>query len=115
MMEDKQRVIQEYVPGKQVTLAHIIANPTPDSFEKLGITAFRGNAVGVFTLTPSEATLIAVDITSKSGDIEVGFVDRFSGTVVITGDVSSVEASFVAACDYLRDVLDFSVTNITKT
>ena len=25
--ETKQRIIQEYVPGKQVTLAHIIANP----------------------------------------------------------------------------------------
>lgn len=115
MNEEKQRFIQEYVPGKQVTLAHIIANPTPDSFEKLGITSYRGNAVGVLTLTPSEATLIAVDIASKSGDIDVGFVDRFSGTVVIAGDISSVEASFTAICDYLRDNLDFSVTNITKT
>lgn len=26
-MEEKQRMIQEYVPGKQVTLAHIIASP----------------------------------------------------------------------------------------
>ena len=25
----KQRVIQEFVPGKQITLAHIIANPNP--------------------------------------------------------------------------------------
>ena len=27
MDEKKQRMIQEYVPGKQLTLAHIIANP----------------------------------------------------------------------------------------
>ena len=25
--EPKQRVIQEYVPGKQITLAHVIASP----------------------------------------------------------------------------------------
>ncbi len=25
--EDKARIIQEIVPGKQITLAHIIANP----------------------------------------------------------------------------------------
>ncbi|AJQ90987.1 Hypothetical protein RM25_1273 [Propionibacterium freudenreichii subsp. freudenreichii] len=26
-MSDKQRIIQEFVPGKQVTLAHVVANP----------------------------------------------------------------------------------------
>ncbi len=35
--ESKQRVIQEYVPGKQVTLAHIIANPNEDIYKKLGL------------------------------------------------------------------------------
>ena len=35
--ETKQRVIQEYVPGKQVTLAHIIANPNEDIYKKLGL------------------------------------------------------------------------------
>ncbi len=32
--ETKQRIIQEYVPGKQVTLAHIIANPDEDIYKK---------------------------------------------------------------------------------
>ena len=27
MEQEKQRIIQEFVPGKQVTLAHVIANP----------------------------------------------------------------------------------------
>ncbi|MDY3302753.1 MAG: propanediol utilization protein, partial [Clostridia bacterium] len=26
-LNDKMRIIQELVPGKQITLAHIIANP----------------------------------------------------------------------------------------
>ncbi|MBI5027921.1 MAG: propanediol utilization protein, partial [Actinobacteria bacterium] len=25
-MSEKQRIIQEFVPGKQVTLAHVVAN-----------------------------------------------------------------------------------------
>ncbi len=29
--EQKQRIIQEIVPGKQVTMAHLIANPNPVS------------------------------------------------------------------------------------
>lgn len=28
-----ERMIQEYVPGKQVTLAHLIANPGKDLFK----------------------------------------------------------------------------------
>ncbi len=30
-----ERMIQEYVPGKQVALAHLIANPGKDLFKKL--------------------------------------------------------------------------------
>ena len=32
--EKKQRMIQEYVPGRQLTLAHIIANPQRDLSKK---------------------------------------------------------------------------------
>jgi len=32
--KDIQRVIQESVPGKQVTLAHIIASPVNDIYER---------------------------------------------------------------------------------
>ena len=35
--ETKQRIIQEFVPGKQVTLAHVIANPVPSLYEKMGL------------------------------------------------------------------------------
>ena len=38
---EKQRIIQEFVPGKQVTLAHLIANPEPDLYKKLGSSAGR--------------------------------------------------------------------------
>ena len=29
---EKQRTIQEYMPGKQVTLAHLIVNPNKDIY-----------------------------------------------------------------------------------
>ncbi len=34
--EEKQRIIQEFVPGRQVTLAHVIAQPIGDIYHKLG-------------------------------------------------------------------------------
>ncbi len=33
----KLRIIQELVPGKQITLAHIIASPDPTLYQKLGL------------------------------------------------------------------------------
>ena len=33
-LQDKMRIVQELVPGKQVTLAHIIANPDPLLYER---------------------------------------------------------------------------------
>ena len=34
---EKTRIIQELVPGKQVTIAHIIANPDEILYKKLGL------------------------------------------------------------------------------
>ena len=47
--ENKQRIIQETVPGKQITLAHIIANPDPVLYQKLGLdpkTDYTRSAIG---------------------------------------------------------------------
>ena len=49
-LDEKKRIIQEFVPGKQVTLAHVIANPTEDLYLKLGLIDASG-AIGIFTIT----------------------------------------------------------------
>ena len=36
-MQDKMRIVQELVPGKQITIAHIIANPDDILYKKLGL------------------------------------------------------------------------------
>ena len=112
---EKVRMIQEYVPGKQVTLAHLIAHPNIDIYKKMGLNVENKNAIGILTITPGEAAIIAADIATKSGAIEIGFLDRFSGTLVITGDVSSIESSLEAIMQYLKASLNFSVTNISRS
>lgn len=115
-MEETQRMIQEYVPGKQVTLAHIIASPTPEIFEKLGLPANQHHSLGILTITPSEASIIAVDLATKSSNVDIGFVDRFSGSVVLMGDMSSIESALDAVLDGLNKILGFSVSAvITRT
>ncbi|MDM0497085.1 BMC domain-containing protein [Clostridium perfringens] len=113
--ESKQRIIQEYVPGKQVTLAHIIANPNEDIYKKLGLIVDNKDAIGILTITPSEASIIAADVATKASGVSLGFIDRFSGSLVVTGDISSVESALNEVLDVLSNILNFSSTKITRT
>ena len=71
----KARVVQEYIPGKQVRPAHVICNPRPELCSLIGV--------------------------EKSGAIAMDFIDRFTGCVLFTGDVAAVESSLEEA-DRLR-------------
>ena len=116
--ENKMRIIQELVPGKQITLAHIIANPDAILYKKLGLDPaidYTKAAIGIVTMSPAETAIIAGDIAIKSSGAELGFVDRFSGTLIITGTVSQVESSLNALCEYCRNKLGFTVCEITRT
>ena len=117
-LNDKLRIVQELVPGRQITLAHIIANPGKLLYQKLGLdpaVEYSRSAIGVLTISPHETAIIAADIAMKSSDAELGFVDRFSGTLILTGSVSAVEASFEAVANYVRDKLGFTVCPVTRT
>lgn len=107
------RIIQESVPGKQVTIAHVIASPMPDIYERLGID--EQGAIGILTLSPYETAIIAADIATKTADVEIGFLDRFTGSVVISGDVQSVETALKAVTETLCSLLDFTTVPITRT
>jgi ethanolamine utilization protein EutS len=113
--ESKQRIIQEFVPGKQTTMAHLIANPKEELYSKLGVISDRRGALGIMTITPSEAAIIGADVATKAASVDIVFVDRFSGSLVICGDVSSVEAALIAANNTLANVLGFDVAQITRT
>lgn len=115
--ENKARIIQEIVPGKQITLAHIIANPDKVLYYKLGLDPAEehSGAIGILTLSPSETAIIAGDIAIKASGVELGFVDRFSGTVIVTGTVSQVEAALNAVTEYAVNKLGFAVCEITRT
>ena len=117
-LENNMRIIQEYVPGCQVTLAHIIASPDKLLFEKLGLDPrvdYGNAAIGITTVTPSETAVIMADVGMKASGITLGCVDRFSGSLIVTGTVSEVEASIEAMVDYVQQKLGHTVCPITKT
>lgn len=114
-MDVNERIIQEYVPGKQITVAHVIAKPDAELYQKIGIAQSGNEAVGILTITPSEAAIIVVDIATKAAEVEIGFVDRFSGAVVINGDVSSVKIALENILKTMESLLDFTVVPLSST
>lgn len=113
-MQEKQRSIQEYVPGKQVTLAHVIAHPLKVVREQLGLGG-DCDAIGIMTITPGEAVIIAADVATKAADVGIGFLDRFGGSLVITGDVASVEAAVREVTFLFDETLKFTIAPLTRS
>ncbi|MCI8672800.1 MAG: BMC domain-containing protein [Lachnospiraceae bacterium] len=116
--EGKLRIIQETVPGKQVTLAHIIASPGEIIYQKLGLNPeidYQQSAIGILSMCPSEVSVIAGDIALKTSSIEIGFIDRFSGTLIFTGRISNVQSAVSNILAYLKNRLGFTVCEITRT
>ena len=117
-MAEIQRIVQELVPGKEITIAHLIANPDADLYVKLGLNPkvdYSKSAIGLMTISPAETAVIAADIAMKAAGVDIGFVDRFSGTLIVTGTVSEVEASLKAVCEYCEETLKFNVCPVTRT
>ena len=115
---EKLRIVQELVPGKQITIAHVIANPDKIMYQKLGLNPavdYSKNALGIVCMTPAESAIINADIAIKASGAEIGFVDRFSGTLILLGTVSEVQSSIEAVLDYSKNVLKFTVCEMTKT
>ena len=117
-IRENMRIVQELVPGKQITLSHIIANPDNVLYTKLGLdpkTDYTKSAIGVLTVSPAESAVIAADISIKSSGADIGFVDRFTGTLIISGSVSSVESAFTAIREYFTQRLKYVCCDITRT
>ena len=115
--EEQIRIVQETVAGKEITFAHVMGGPAPVIYQKLGLNPqldYRSSAIGIMNMTPPESAVIASDIAVKSGNVCLGFADRFTGTLIITGEISDVISALTEIVDYFRDSLGYVVCNITK-
>ena len=109
------RIVQETVAGKEITFAHVMGGPAPIIYQKLGLNPhldYRSSAIGIMNMT--ESAVIASDIAVKSGNVYLGFADRFTGTLIITGEISDVTSALTEVVDYFRDSLGYVVCDITK-
>ena len=115
--EEQIRIVQETVAGKEITFAHIMGSPAPIVYQKLGLNPqldYLSSAIGIMNMTPPESAVIASDIAVKSGNVYLGFADRFTGTLIITGEISDVMSALTEIVTFFRDSLGYVVCDITK-
>ncbi|MFR6290962.1 MAG: BMC domain-containing protein [Peptococcaceae bacterium] len=115
--QEQVRIVQETVAGKEITFAHVMGGPAPVIYQKLGLNPqvdYSASAIGVMNMTPPESAVIASDIAVKSGDIYLGFADRFTGTLIITGEIADVTTALTEIVNYFRDSMGYVVCQVTK-
>ena len=110
---DKERIIQECVPVKQVSLEQIKVQPGQELAKKIGVP--DAGAIGIMTLTPGETAMIAGDLALKAAGVHIGFLDRFSGALVIYGSVGAVEEALSQTVSGLGRLLNYTLCEMTKS
>ena len=118
----KLRMTRVRVPGKEVCLAHVISPSQACIYENLGLHIgvhegedHTGESIGIMRVTPWEAIVVATDVAVKAADVQVGFMDRFSGALIILGGLSQVMTAVEEVVKFFRDELHFDVCEIHKS
>ncbi|MCI8539479.1 MAG: BMC domain-containing protein [Oscillospiraceae bacterium] len=121
LKEDRLRLVCVKVPGKEISLAQLIGVSETRIYQNLGLHIgthlgedHTGESIGLLHLTPADAAVVAADVATKNGHIELGFLDRFSGTVILLGRRAHVRSALEGVIDFFRYELNFTVCGITE-
>ncbi|NMF25737.1 BMC domain-containing protein [Olsenella umbonata] len=115
------RITRVRVPGREVDLAHVMGTSARRTCETLGLDIgthegedHTGEALGFMRFTPWEAVVVAADIAVKHGSVELGFMDRFNGSLILCGQIAEIESAEQEILDYFDHELDFHVCKMTR-
>ena len=118
----KLRLTRVRVPGRSIDFAHVISPSDAVVYQNLALNIgvhegedHTGQSIGIVRVTPWEAVVVATDVAVKAADVEVGFMDRFSGALIILGGLSQVMTAVEEVVKYFRDELHFNVCEIHKS
>ena len=118
----KLRLTRVRVPGKEVCLAHIM-NPSDSCiYQNLALHIgvhegedHTGESIGLIRFTPWEAVVVAADVAMKSANIEIGFMDRFCGSLIITGGLYEVQTAVEEVVRFFDERLGFKTCQIHRS
>lgn len=116
------RMTRVRVPGREVCMAHVL-NPTdPCIYHNLGLHIgvhqgedHNGETIGLLRFTPWEAVVVAADVAMKSAHVEIGFMDRFCGTLILLGRLSEVETAVGEVVRFFKEELGFAACEVYRS
>ena len=115
------RMTRVRVPGKEVNLAHVLTPQDTSVYHNLGLQIgvhegedHTGETLGIISFTPWESVVVAADVAMKSADVKIGFMDRFCGTLILTGEHTPVETAVSAVLEFFSDTLGFATCEMHK-
>ena len=116
------RMTRVRVPGKEVCLAHVISPSDDCVYQNLGLhigvhegEKHTGDAIGMIRFTPWEAVVVAADVAVKSAHVEIGFMDRFCGSLILTGGLTQVQIAVEEVVRFFGTTLGFKTCAIHKS
>lgn len=118
----KLRLTRVRVPGKEVCLAHVISPSQACIYENLALHIgvhegedHTGEAIGLIRFTPWEAVVAAADFAVKSADVQIGFMDRFCGSLILTGGLTQVQTAVEEVVRFFGEELGFRTCRVYKS
>ena len=116
------RMTRLRIPGREVCLAHILTPSDASIYRNLGLHIgvhegedHTGESIGMIRFTPWEAVVAAADIATKAANVEIGFMDRFCGSLIITGKLASVETAVKEVVRYFDEEIGFPVCEVHRS
>ena len=105
------RMTRVRVPAKEVCLAHVI-NPSEECiYQNLALHIgvhegedHTGEAIGMVRLTPWEAVVAAADVAMKSANVQLCFMDRFCGSLIVSGNLTEVQTAVETVVEYFGEI-----------
>ena len=116
------RMTRVRVPGKEVCMAHVISPSDSVVYRNLALHIgvhegedHTGEAIGMIRLTPWESVVVAADIAVKAAHVEIGFMDRFCGSLILLGGLSQVQTAVEEVVRFFGEELGFHTCRICKS
>ena len=117
----KLRMVRVRVPGKEVCLAHIISPTDKCVYQNLALHIgvhegedHSGESIGMVRFTPWESVVVAADIAMKSADVQIGFMDRFCGSLILTGGLMEVQTAVEEVVRFFGEELGYQTCSINR-
>ena len=118
----KLRMTRLRVPGKEVCLAHVVSPTDPVIYQNLALHIgvhegedHTGETLGLIRFTPWEAVVAAADVAVKSANVQLCFMDRFCGSLIVSGNLTDVQTCVEDVVRYFGEELGFRTCKIHKS